>query len=40
MKRIHQKLNRSIREDINIPIKIGDTILTVDLKIKNRSQIY
>ena len=34
MKRIHQKLNRSIREDINIPIKIGDTILTGRFKNK------
>ena len=34
MKRIHRKLNRSIREDINIPIKIGDTILTGRFKNK------
>ena len=34
MKRIHGKLNRSIREDINIPIKIGDTILTGRFKNK------
>ena len=34
MKRIHQKLNRSIREDINIPVKIGDTILTGRFKNK------
>ena len=34
MKRIHGKLNRSIREDINIPVKIGDTILTGRFKNK------
>ena len=34
MKRIHQKLNRSLREDINIPVKIGDTILTGRFKNK------
>jgi len=34
MKRIHRKLNRSIREDINIPVKIGDTILTGRFKNK------
>tara|TARA_R100000951_G_scaffold113777_1_gene116529 strand:- start:665 stop:2110 length:1446 start_codon:yes stop_codon:yes gene_type:complete len=34
MKRIHQKLNRSIREDVNIPVKIGDTILTGRFKNK------
>ena len=34
MKRIHKKLNRSIREDINIPVKIGDTILTGRFKNK------
>ena len=26
MKRIHGKLNRSIREDIKIPVKVGDTV--------------
>ena len=34
MKRIHQKLNRSIRENITIPVKIGDTILTGRFKYK------
>ena len=34
MKRIHQKLNRSIRENITIPVKIGDTILTGRFKNK------
>jgi predicted kinase/ribosomal protein S13 len=34
MKRIHGKLNRSIREDVNIPVKIGDTILTGRFKNK------
>jgi len=34
MKKIHQKLNRSLRENINIPVKIGDTILTGRFKNK------
>ena len=34
MKRIHQKLSRSIRENITIPVKIGDTILTGRFKNK------
>ena len=34
MKRIHQKLSRSIRENITILVKIGDTILTGEFKNK------
>src|SRR5210317_1592643 len=34
MKKIHGKLNRSIREDVNIPVKIADTILNGRFKNK------